>query len=518
MDMQEQQEGSPLTLFYSYADKDEKLCAELEKHLSILQRQRIIAGWDRRKLLPGVDKNQVSDEQFSSAQIILLLVSPDFLASDASYAEMERALQRHKAGLAIVIPLLLRPVDWKPASFAHLQALPHNGVPVTKWGNRDEAFADITKDIRLAIEQRNGPSFQASHSAPSTGDRPALNQLPASHKPGYLKGIYSVALKFVSQALPILSSIVLLILGFKDLPTNVPFLSIFADRQVGTPIIGGVLLLLTLIAIVMFFSSSASQPANTAPAIFTIKARTRLWQIAIILSTTCMLISTTLLVLVLARPTWCPQHLCRAVITDLHATYDDNLSLSLSGIHHASLWIPDDPTRYNGTTPPNTSNALRIDQQSSADQFQLSLSIRNLQQSRYQLLIEHVSILIKDRIQVPYPLNVWTPGQTGSYTKNPYQLVYNNEPRGTVISATYTPVPYANVYLEAGETDNLMLQIISKVTARIHFQLQIAYRYGNETHSHTLMLPDEFDLIFSNAENWHYYRIQNGLFVPNTSS
>ncbi len=80
--MQEQSEHSPLTLFYSYADKDEKLCEELEKHLSLLQRQGVIAGWHHCKILPGEDWNQINEEQFSSAQIILLLISPDFLAEE----------------------------------------------------------------------------------------------------------------------------------------------------------------------------------------------------------------------------------------------------------------------------------------------------------------------------------------------------------------------------------------------------------------------------------------------------
>jgi hypothetical protein len=62
MDIQEQQECSPLTLFYSYADQDEKLCEELEKHLSVLQRQGMIAGWHHRKILPGDDLNQISYE------------------------------------------------------------------------------------------------------------------------------------------------------------------------------------------------------------------------------------------------------------------------------------------------------------------------------------------------------------------------------------------------------------------------------------------------------------------------
>ena len=155
MDAYEEQSISPLTLFYSYADanEDEKLREKLETHLSVLQRQGKIAGLHRHKIMPGANKNQVSEEQFSSAQIILLLITPDFLALDTSYTEMKRALQRHEDGLAHVIPLLLRPVDWESAPFAHLQALPRDGLPVTKWENRDEAFADIAKDIRSAIEQ-----------------------------------------------------------------------------------------------------------------------------------------------------------------------------------------------------------------------------------------------------------------------------------------------------------------------------------------------------------------------------
>ena len=80
---------------------------------------------------------------------------------------MERALQHHTAGLAFVIPLLLRPVDWQPAAFAHLQALPRNGMPVTMWENRDEAFADIAKDVRLAIEQWNGPALKPVRQSPT---------------------------------------------------------------------------------------------------------------------------------------------------------------------------------------------------------------------------------------------------------------------------------------------------------------------------------------------------------------
>lgn len=85
--------------------------------------------------------------------MILLLVSADFLASDACDKETMRALERHDAGQARVIPVLLRPTDWHSAPFARLQALPNNGKPVTLWENRDEAWTDVVKGIRRAVSE-----------------------------------------------------------------------------------------------------------------------------------------------------------------------------------------------------------------------------------------------------------------------------------------------------------------------------------------------------------------------------
>jgi hypothetical protein len=104
----------------------------------------------------------VIDEQLESAQVILLLVSAEFLASEyISDVELARALERHNAGEALVIPVILRPVDWKTAPFAQLQALPKDARPVTKWRNRDEAFANIAEGIRKAVS-----GFAAEISSP----------------------------------------------------------------------------------------------------------------------------------------------------------------------------------------------------------------------------------------------------------------------------------------------------------------------------------------------------------------
>jgi hypothetical protein len=139
----------PMTIFYSYSHKDEALRDQLEKHLAILQRQHVISGWHDRAIQAGVEWELQIHEHLESADIILLLVSADFLASDYCWGkEVTRAMERHESGTARVIPILLRAVDWAGAPFSRLQALPKDAKPVTSWSNHDEAFADIARGIR----------------------------------------------------------------------------------------------------------------------------------------------------------------------------------------------------------------------------------------------------------------------------------------------------------------------------------------------------------------------------------
>jgi TIR domain len=155
---------SPTTIFYSYAHEDESLRDELNKHLSLLKMQGRITDWYDRKIVPGTDWAHAIDKHLISASIILLLISPDFLASEYCYGiEMQRALERHAAGTACVIPIILRPIDWHNAPFSHLQCLPHNREPVTTWHNRDKAFLDIAQGIRATVESLQEEVSLLSH-------------------------------------------------------------------------------------------------------------------------------------------------------------------------------------------------------------------------------------------------------------------------------------------------------------------------------------------------------------------
>lgn len=145
---------STIELFFSYSHRDEDLRNKLEIHLSILKRQGIIQTWHDRKIEAGTEWANVIDEQMKKADIILLLISPDFLYSDYCYdIELDLAMQRHAAGEACVIPVILRSVDWKGGKFGQLQAFPTDAKPITSWTNSDEAFTNVTQGIRIVAEK-----------------------------------------------------------------------------------------------------------------------------------------------------------------------------------------------------------------------------------------------------------------------------------------------------------------------------------------------------------------------------
>ena len=142
-----------INLFYSYSHADEALRDELEKHLKLLQRQQVIDTWHDRKISNGMEWDKVINKHLDTADIILMLISADFLASDYCWdIEIQRALQRHEEKSAVVIPVLLRPCDTDDADFMKLQGFPKNLKPVTTWPNQDEAFTDIAKGIRATAE------------------------------------------------------------------------------------------------------------------------------------------------------------------------------------------------------------------------------------------------------------------------------------------------------------------------------------------------------------------------------
>lgn len=140
-------------VFMSYSHKDENLRDQLEVQLAMLRRQGLVDVWHDRRLLPGDHLDWTIGEELDRADIILLLVSPDFIASDYCYKiEKGRALERHREGTARLISVILRPCDWTHTDLSQFLVTPKDGRPITQWPDRDEAFLDVTQSIRRAID------------------------------------------------------------------------------------------------------------------------------------------------------------------------------------------------------------------------------------------------------------------------------------------------------------------------------------------------------------------------------
>ena len=142
-------------VFISYAHDDEEDFAELLKHLAMLRRQGVLSVWHDRYITAGEAFDGVIAEELEAADIILLMVSVNFLASSYCYdIEMKRAMERHDAGDARVIPIVIKPCDnWESAPFGGLNAAPPGGKPIQDFPSKDHGFTQVTRMIREAAEQ-----------------------------------------------------------------------------------------------------------------------------------------------------------------------------------------------------------------------------------------------------------------------------------------------------------------------------------------------------------------------------
>lgn len=167
------------TLFFSYSHVDEALRNQLEVHLFALKRQGLIATWHDRRIAAGTPVDDVIDRYLDASQVILLLVSSDFIASEYCYErEMARAMERHKKGDACVIPIILRPCDWHDLPFGDLLAAPRDGKPITTWPNIDEAFLDVERAIKAAVKQLGEKHELASDTSVTSLSRSASAPQP----------------------------------------------------------------------------------------------------------------------------------------------------------------------------------------------------------------------------------------------------------------------------------------------------------------------------------------------------
>lgn len=169
-------------VFVSYSHRDETLRNELQKHLSPMKREGLIDAWDDWRIDAGDELNRSISQKLENADVVLLLVSPDFLASNYCFdIEMRRALERHAAGEARVIPVILQPCDWQSTPLGQLKAVPTDGKPIMKFPNINDGFMDVVKAIRKVV-----PSKAATPS-PKIGGTTARVAPPAAQLTSHIR-------------------------------------------------------------------------------------------------------------------------------------------------------------------------------------------------------------------------------------------------------------------------------------------------------------------------------------------
>lgn len=140
-------------LFISYCHKDEEFRVSLAEHLAGLLRKQAITIWHDRKLTAGEDWRNKIDENLEAADLVIFLITPAFLASEyCNDVEVKRALERHDAGSALFISIIVRPCDWKDTEFARFQPLPCEGKPISIWDNQDEAWLNAVEGIKASLQ------------------------------------------------------------------------------------------------------------------------------------------------------------------------------------------------------------------------------------------------------------------------------------------------------------------------------------------------------------------------------
>lgn len=154
---------TPVKVFVAYAHADEPFLLQVNVRLAQLRRDGLISVWYDREIEAGIAWRQKIIDELDAADVVLVLVSPDFIASDFGWeTELTRAIQRHRDGDARVVPVILRPCEWKETPLGELQALPKHGLPIVKWENQDDALLDVATGLRRAISSLRGGTSVAT--------------------------------------------------------------------------------------------------------------------------------------------------------------------------------------------------------------------------------------------------------------------------------------------------------------------------------------------------------------------
>ncbi len=165
--------STPVSIFISYAHKDETFKDELRTHLKPYERANIVKVWDDRSIIPGQEWDQEIKNHLEQSEVILFLISPDFMASGyIDEVEIKKAMARHNEKKTRIVPIVIRPSNLALLPLNHFQAVPKNAKPITTWQDRDEAWLDVTNQLGNLFKALRGGNNNSTRSTTTTPPPP----------------------------------------------------------------------------------------------------------------------------------------------------------------------------------------------------------------------------------------------------------------------------------------------------------------------------------------------------------
>ena len=299
-----------------------------------------------------------------------------------------------------------------------------------------------------------------------------------------------------------------ILFGINALPSSLPIINLLRTRPPLALALIGVLLAFIIFSPLLSQPPSDDERPNH-------ETSTRIWT-ATVISLVSSALFLSLLATVIIRPTWCPTAICpapqRILVTRPGGVHDNNIEMYLTAIQSSAYELPADPGQQSLAQTPSQS-AVLISQQFPA--YKVVIGIHSLQQHTiYGIIIQQVSLVVDRVTPTPTPLNAWVQGSAGDYHTEPYLAVYQGGGAGTLINATYTPLPVGHVQLQPGESDELDIQVTSQRAVSLTFHVQIEYRVINEGNIRTLTLSKTLTAAFANAEQWRPYSVTSAGLSP----
>ncbi|MGH2501738.1 MAG: hypothetical protein ACRDID_04390 [Ktedonobacterales bacterium] len=376
-------------------------------------------------------------------------------------------------------------------------------------------------------DQPRKPSLpsSSSHATPIPPQRHTL-QAPSwilALGNAYLKVLGAIILGLIIDAIAI-------VVGLGGLGTNY-LAPIMARYPLPSLAVGFVLI---VVAILSFFASSvlASDAGNSGTNSSAVSIFSTWQQRAILVSlsfgTLSVLITSGLVGILVARPSWCYSHLtwaCPGPAVLAGSGHDTNLEVRLVTVQQSAVVLAADPSTYTLATLPTglaVIPAVQIVPRSQQtgistlqpNSYRVVLDVHSLERGAYGLRITGITLEVIDIPSQPRPLNVWIQGSSIIYQSEPYRIVYNGQSAGSSLSAHFVGSSTAYTHLKPTESDTLTLQIDSSVPANLRYRLAISYQLDNTSMRGHVTLPGVFEVAFGAPTNWHPYNLKGGRLVP----